>query len=58
MTFAAIAHPVLRHRVITNYAAEAEGYNVDRLIAHVVQLVDDEPTDEDAHAGAAHILKS
>jgi MoxR-like ATPase len=54
----AIAHPVMRHRMITNYAAEAEGYNVDRLIAHVVQLVDDEPTDEDAHAGAAHILKS
>lgn len=54
----ALAAPVMRHRMITNYAAEAEGYSVDRLIAHVIERVDAEPTDEDAHAGAAHVLKS
>jgi len=28
----AVARPVLRHRVITNFSAEAEGYTTDRLI--------------------------
>ena len=28
----AVAHPVLRHRVLTNFSAEAEGYTPDRLI--------------------------
>jgi len=27
-----VAYPILRHRCITNYAAEAEGYTSDRLI--------------------------
>jgi len=28
----AVAHPVLRHRIITTYGAEAEGWTTDRLI--------------------------
>lgn len=32
----ALAHPVLRHRILINYAAEAEGYDSDRLIDHVL----------------------
>ena len=28
----AIAHPVLRHRLIRNYKAEAEGYTSDKII--------------------------
>ena len=35
----ALAHPVLRHRVLTNFRAEAEGITpdaiVDRLLKHV-----------------------
>ena len=31
----ALALPVLRHRILTNYAADAEGYSPDRLIQHV-----------------------
>jgi len=27
-----VAHPVLRHRIITNFSAEAEGYTTDRII--------------------------
>ncbi|GIW72342.1 MAG: ATPase AAA [Planctomycetota bacterium] len=38
---AAVAHPVLRHRIITNFNAEAEGITpddiIDRLLAHVPQ---------------------
>jgi MoxR-like ATPase len=28
----AVAHPVLRHRIVTTYGAEAEGYTSDRLV--------------------------
>jgi len=28
----ALAHPVLRHRIVTNFSAEAEGFTVDRII--------------------------
>jgi MoxR-like ATPase len=33
----AVAHPVLRHRIITTYAAEAEGYTSDRLIDELLK---------------------
>ena len=33
----ALAHPVLRHRIVTNYAAEAEGFHPDRIIDHVLE---------------------
>jgi MoxR-like ATPase len=33
----ALAHPVLRHRILINYAAEAEGYDSDKLIDHVLE---------------------
>jgi len=32
----ALAMPVLRHRIITNFAAQAEGYTPDRLIADLL----------------------
>ena len=28
----AVAHPVLRHRIITTYGAEAEGITTDKII--------------------------
>ncbi|MCG8404011.1 MAG: MoxR family ATPase [Phycisphaerales bacterium] len=33
----ALASPVLRHRVVTNFAAQAEGYTTDRLIADLLE---------------------
>ena len=33
----AVALPVLRHRVLTTYGAEAEGYTSDRLIAELME---------------------
>ena len=27
-----VAHPVLRHRIVTNFSAEAEGYTTDRIV--------------------------
>jgi MoxR-like ATPase len=33
----AIAHPVLRHRIIKNYKAEAEGITVDQIISELIK---------------------
>ncbi len=34
-----VAHPVLRHRLITNYSAEAEGITSDRIIDRLLETV-------------------
>lgn len=33
----AVAKPILRHRIVRNYRAEAEGYSADRLIAELMK---------------------
>jgi MoxR-like ATPase len=33
----AVAHPILRHRIVTNFSAEAEGYTPDRIIDAVLE---------------------
>jgi len=35
----ALAHPVLRHRVLTNFRAESEGVTTDSLIDELLQIV-------------------
>jgi MoxR-like ATPase len=35
----AIAHAVLRHRVVTNFNAEADGVNADQLIDRLLQEI-------------------
>ncbi len=34
-----LLRPVLRHRIITNYSAEAEGYTPDRIISEILDCV-------------------
>jgi MoxR-like ATPase len=34
-----VAYPVLRHRVLTNFAAQAEGVNAERVIADLLEQV-------------------
>jgi len=35
----AVAHPVLRHRLITNYSAEAEGITSDKLVDRLLETI-------------------
>ena len=34
-----LAHPVLRHRILINYRAEAEGINVEKVIQRLLETV-------------------
>jgi MoxR-like ATPase len=34
-----LAHPVLRHRILVNYRAEAEGVSVDKIIEKLLETV-------------------
>jgi MoxR-like ATPase len=36
----AIAHPVLRHRIVTNFSAAAEGITTDHIVDRMLQEVD------------------
>ncbi|MHC4933748.1 MAG: AAA family ATPase [Planctomycetota bacterium] len=40
-----VAHPVLRHRLITNYSAEAEGVTADTLVDRLLETVRPEADD-------------
>ncbi|NLX23606.1 MAG: MoxR family ATPase [Phycisphaerae bacterium] len=33
----AVVHPVLRHRIVTTFSAEAEGYSTDRIIDEILE---------------------
>ncbi len=35
----AIAHPVLRHRIVTNFSAEAEGVSSDKIVDRLLEVV-------------------
>ena len=37
-----VAHPVLRHRVITNFNAESEGINPDRVVDKLLETISDQ----------------
>ena len=50
----ALAKPVLRHRIVTNFSAEAEGYDSDRMIDELLRTLDPNRTDLD---GDEHISK-
>jgi MoxR-like ATPase len=35
----AIAHPVLRHRIVTNFTAEAEGVTPDKIVDKLLEVI-------------------
>jgi MoxR-like ATPase len=40
----AVAHPVLRHRILTNFSAEAEGVTSDLVVTRLLETVPAHPT--------------
>ncbi len=46
----AVAHPVLRHRIITNFNAESEGVTADRVTDRLIQTVPETSEDESVPA--------
>jgi MoxR-like ATPase len=47
-----VSHPVLRHRIIANFAAEAEGMTSDRIIDKLLETVPAHPSETAARAAA------
>jgi MoxR-like ATPase len=41
----AMAHPVLRHRLITTFTAEAEGISTDQIIDQIIDAVPPEDSE-------------
>jgi MoxR-like ATPase len=54
----AIAKPVLRHRIVTNFSAEAEGFNADKVIDRLLETVDPHSTKLDSHERYRQVLSS
>jgi MoxR-like ATPase len=52
----AIVHPVLRHRIITNFNAESEGINSDRVIDRLLETVSDHDPAATVAPGLAQAL--
>jgi MoxR-like ATPase len=42
----AVAHPVLRHRIITNFNAEAEGVTPDKVVDRLLEITPDKEGDQ------------
>ena len=42
----AVAHPVMRHRLVTSFSAEAEGITADTVVSRLLEEIS--PNDSDA----------
>lgn len=54
----AVAHPVLRHRIITNFNAEAEGVKPDEIIRRLAELIPNDPNKLATHAKLPDLFKT
>jgi MoxR-like ATPase len=54
----AMAHPVLRHRVVTNFSAEAEGYTSDRVIDDLLEAIQPHSTHLDDDERISKVLST
>ncbi len=53
----AVVHPVLRHRIITNYSAAAEGITPDKIIDQLIDLIPDKESEIFQDSRIAKVLK-
>ena len=54
----AMAPPVLRHRIVLNYSAEAEGQTPDTLIQRLIQATPLQGTSTRVHGQLERVLKA
>lgn len=54
----AVAHPVLRHRIMTNFNAEAEGLKPDRIIDRLIETLAAEEGKQDARGRLPEVFES
>jgi MoxR-like ATPase len=49
-----VAYPVLRHRILTNFHAEAKGFSSEKIIARLLEIT---PTEEGANLPDGELRK-
>jgi len=54
----ALAAPVLRHRIKTNFSADAEGVTTDAMIARLIESVPAVSGDKDGREEATGVFRS
>ena len=54
----AIAVPVLRHRILTNFNAEADGVKPDDIVDRLIEIIPANPARTAVSSGAADLFKS
>lgn len=54
----ALSHPVLRHRIVTNFSAEAEGFSPDRIIDDALNSLDPHRTPLDRDDRTRKVLSA
>jgi len=54
----AVARPVLRHRIITNFNAEAEGVKPDDIVRRLIEFIPDESREADARGHEPQVFRS
>ncbi len=54
----AVAKPVLRHRIVLNYNAQAEGQNPDTIVDKLIQTIPVHATSEGRHERVERLLKA
>jgi MoxR-like ATPase len=47
----AVAHPVLRHRIIANFSAEAEGVTTDKIVDKLLEVIPAKEADFEKQPG-------
>ena len=53
----AVAKPVLRHRIVTNFNADAEGFTTDKIVEKLIETIPDKEGAIAARPGTAGVLK-
>ncbi|QDT24541.1 AAA family ATPase [Gimesia chilikensis] len=54
----AVAHPVLRHRIITNFNAEADGMSPDKIVDRLIELIPVDSSQEKLDGRLPQVFRS